>query len=288
MAEMKKWISFQEQVELLDQRGCVIDDIDFCIDALKHTNYYRISAYLLPFKRGSEYRPGTTFSKIYQVYEFDRKMRSVLFSAMEEIEIYFRTQIAHYHAEKYGALGYCDPMNFREHSRHSEFVERFNKEVLRNSKVSFVKHHIEQYDGKFPLWVAVELFSFGTLTKFYADMHSTDQKKLARIMYAEDAYNNGVLRSWLQCLTGVRNVCAHYGRLYYRPFSVPKPPRKIDFALGNRLFDMIYVLRSLHPKRETWNNSILPQISSLIEQYETYINLSHIGFPPDWEKKLAK
>jgi len=288
MIGMKKWASFQEQMELLVQRGCAIDDYNFCLEALRRTSYYRLSAYLLPFKNGDKYIEGTSFEQIYQIYEFDRKLRSALFSAIEEIEVFFRAQIANFHAQKYGEHGYYDAKNFREHNRHSELMVRLGKEIERNKKVPYVKHHIEKYDGTFPLWVAVELFSFGTLTKFYADMQSVDQKQLAKSMYPEEPYNSGVLKSWLQCLTGLRNVCAHYGRLYYRPFSQPKPPAKIEFNLKNKLFDMIYILRSLHPKVESWNNTILPQITALIEQYQPHINLSHIGFPPDWEEKLMK
>jgi len=288
MADMKKWASFEEQMELLAQRGCVIGDRKFCLEALKRTSYYRLSAYLLPFKDGDRYTEGTTFERVHQIYEFDRKLRTLLFSAIEEIEVFFRVQVAHYHAKKYGERGYYDAVNFREHNRHGELMARLKKEVDRNKKVPYVKHHIERYDGSFPLWVAVELFSFGTLAKFYADMHSTDQKQLSKIMYPGTSYNNSVLKSWLQCLTGLRNVCAHYGRLYYRPFSTPKPPAKIEFDLKNKLFDMTYVMRSLHPKEESWNNTILPQITALIEQYEGHINLGYIGFPPDWEEKLMK
>ena len=68
MAELKEWLSFQGQMELLTKRGCVVDNADFCIDTLRRVNYYRLSAYLLPYKTGEEYTSGINFLRIYRIF----------------------------------------------------------------------------------------------------------------------------------------------------------------------------------------------------------------------------
>ncbi|MCL2828886.1 MAG: Abi family protein [Oscillospiraceae bacterium] len=291
MAEDKRWLSFQEQVDRLVQRGCIVDDVDFCIEVLKRMNYYRLTAYFLPFKEkeNDRYKVGTRFETVYQIYEFDKRVRAILLSALEDIEIFFRTQIAHYHAQKYGGLGYLDAMTFGHYHKHDGFIEKLNAEIQRNKTLPFVAHHIEKYNKRLPLWVAVELFSFGTVSLFYSDLHRRDQRELAKIMYPDTPYNYEVLRSWLRCCTELRNACAHYGRLYYQIFpTIPKTPKGQHFTLGRRLFDMVYVVRSLYMDDEGWGNGILPQITALIERYQPHINLFHIGFPPNWEEKLKK
>ena len=45
---------------------------------------------------------------------------------------------------------------------------------------------------------------------------TADQKEFAQKHYATIPQN---LKSWLRCATDLRNICAHYGRLYYRIFS---------------------------------------------------------------------
>jgi abortive infection bacteriophage resistance protein len=75
-----------------------------------------------------------------------------------------------------------------------------------------VKHHIENYDGQFPLWVICELFTFGMISYFYNDLTTEDKKKFVGAEYKE-------MVSWLRCCTDLRNICAHYVRLYYRIFS---------------------------------------------------------------------
>ena len=75
----------------------------------------------------------------------------------------------------------------------------------------FVKHHIEQYNGIFPIWVISELFTFGVLSRFYADMPLEDQKYLAKSEYCTTPGN---IRSWLRCCSDLRNT----RKLVFRAF----------------------------------------------------------------------
>lgn len=156
--------TFEEQVAILKQHGCVIDDEETCIRVLANVNYYRLSAYFLPLKeKNGCYRKGTTFNQIYQIYEFDRKLRNLLFGALEAIEISLKTRLAYLHGHQYGPLGYLDPKHFNKHHDGDRFINLINSEISRNEKLLFVMHHKEKYDGRFPIWVITELFSFSLI-----------------------------------------------------------------------------------------------------------------------------
>jgi abortive infection bacteriophage resistance protein len=75
---------------------------------------------------------------------------------------------------------------------------------------------IENYGGQFPVWVITELFTFGMLSYFYGDLPTPDQKQIAKDVFGAIPKN---LVSWLRCCTDLRNICAHYGRLYFRIFT---------------------------------------------------------------------
>jgi abortive infection bacteriophage resistance protein len=47
---MKPATTYTEQMEILKTRDIVIDDEAFCLDILSQLNYYRLTAYMLPFK----------------------------------------------------------------------------------------------------------------------------------------------------------------------------------------------------------------------------------------------
>lgn len=117
MIEVKKHLTYGEQIKKLRDRGCIITDDAACESALKHIGYYRLSAYFLPFKgENGKYTEGLSFAKVRRVYEFDRKLRNLLFSAIEVIEVSLRARLAYFHSEKYGPLGYLNPDTFN--SKH--------------------------------------------------------------------------------------------------------------------------------------------------------------------------
>lgn len=286
MAEIKKATTYEEQLEILRNRGAVIVDDVFCRQKLAEINYYRLTAYFLPFRQGNgSYMEGTSFHTVYRIYEFDRKLRRILFTAVEEVEIYLRAKLAYFHAQKYGPLGYLDAGNFSPRHQGDKFSENIEREIQNNSKALFVKHHLTKYNGKFPVWVIVELFTLGMLSRFYADMTTSDRKELAKSLYSTTPKN---LISWLRCITDLRNICAHYGRLYYRVFTASPAGFSISESSKRRLWGTLLALKELYPGKEKWNSETLEAVKALVEEYRGDINLYHIAFPEDWKDQLKK
>ena len=138
---------------------------------LQSINYYRLSAYFLPFKNSDDtFKVNTTFERIANIYNFDKELRILLFSIIEDIEIFLRTQFAYFHAHKYGCTAYLDGNFFSKKHNSQKFKDLIQKEINNNKNVLFVKHHKEKYNGVFPIWVITELFTFGMLSYFYADL----------------------------------------------------------------------------------------------------------------------
>ena len=284
---LKQPTTHKQQIEILRERGCVISDEKHCAAVLSQVSYYSLSAYFLPFKtKDGRYTTGTEFHKIYQLFEFDRRLRHLLFSAIEEIEVFLRASLSYFHAHKYGADGYKNAMIYNSRHDHEQFTNRIKDMLCKNKKVPFVKHHAVNYDNQFPIWVLMELFTFGMLSYFYADFITSDQKTFARNTYNTVPQN---VKSWLYCCTDLRNLCAHYGRLYYRVFTaVPTNIKCLDDDSKRSLFGAVMALRALYPNDDKWNTDILASIATLIEDYTDIINLKHIGFPYNWEDIMVK
>ena len=69
----------------LKDKGLVIEDEEMAIAFLGHVSYFRFVAYLRPFKMNDDtdrYKPTATFEKAVALYEFDAKLRMLLFSAI--------------------------------------------------------------------------------------------------------------------------------------------------------------------------------------------------------------
>nr|VFK58713.1 MAG: Abi-like protein [Candidatus Kentron sp. TUN] len=91
--------TFEEQMDLLESRGMIISDRSAAHHHLSHLNYYRLTAYWLPFQENTvthRFKQETLFDDIINLYMFDKKLRLLLLNAVERIEISVRTQWAYH------------------------------------------------------------------------------------------------------------------------------------------------------------------------------------------------
>lgn len=282
MSGVTPHLTYKEQIERLINRGCIIADKTACEDILRNVGYYRFSAYFLPYKTTDDkYKNSTTLDKAYGIYEFDRELRLLLFSAVEEIEVSLRARLAHFHSGRYGPLGYIDPDSFNRKHDANKFRNSIERVIENNKKNPFVRHHIENYGGVFPLWVICELFTFGMTSYFYNDLKTADKKAFDKINYKN-------ITSWLRCCTDLRNICAHYGRLYFRIFSAVPSGFCISEQQKRRLWSTMLAVRALFPFPQKWNTEFIPQLQKLFERYKNYIDLRLIAFPDDWAQQLMR
>ncbi len=286
MAKTKLPATIDEQLAKLQQRGCIIEDMAYARETLKYINYFRLVNYFEPFTVSRKrYEEGTSFNKIMRVYEFDRKLRSILIAALEEIEISLRAAVSNFHALKYGALGYLNASSFDVHHNHNGFTSKVRHLVEQNEDREFVQHYNKKYQGAFPLWVVMELFSFGTLAFFYKDMHAADKKHIANKFYG---CSSSDLDNWIFCLNELRNYCAHYNRLYGNSFPVlPKTPNELDYELEPNVFGYIMVMKQLYHNKENWNRCVAKPIIKQIGKNHDAVRLADLGFPEDWDIKIS-
>ncbi len=283
--QVKQPVTFEQQLQILQEKGFTVEDEKRCLDFLRSVNYYRLKTYLTTFRDSDGIcRQGVSIDRIARIYEFDRRMRGLLFSVVEEIELYLRLQLAYYHAHRYGPLGYMEAENFGQGHNHTRFLGKVRACISSNEKSLIVEHHKRKYEGKFPLWVIVEFFSLGMLSCFYADMLLQDKKTLAVRLFRSTPRH---VDSWLKCLTELRNRCAHYSRLYdWRFVSVPRLPDDIDVTQTGRLFEQVFMLGRLYPDDQKWDETVVPALDALLGTFRNDIKLSHIGFPDDWKELL--
>ncbi len=132
--------------------------------------------------------------------------------------------------------------------------------------------------------MVIEVISFGELSKLYKNL--TDDNKSAVVKdfniphyYAE---------SWLHTLSYVRNVCAHYGRIYGKVLSI-KPKifkTKRSFFESNRVFSAIFVLSKLLHRDDRTN--FITTLQALLEEYSDHIDIKELGFSGAWERLLLE
>lgn len=281
-------MTVDEQISNLRSKGLVVDDENYARSILNDISYFRlIKAYSLGLKaKNGNYYENVRFENIVQLYLFNSNFRQALFPQIEKIEINLRCRLSNYFSDKYGVLGYEDEENFAVSTDAFEiFYDEIQKEISRNSRKPFIKNFQENYaDGKIPLYALVEVLSFGPLSKFYKNMKNDDKKAIS----AQYGVGYTYFESWLENLSYVRNICAHYGRLYNAKLT--KTPRLYkQYAVAgisnSRIFATLLLLKHLLPSDRHWSDFI-QTIEILIEKYPS-VKLHYIGFPQNWREVLG-
>ena len=289
MGELKQHqpsMTIDEQVENLKSIGLIVEDEDYAKKILNDISYFRlIKAYSLNLKtKNGNYGDKVTFEQIVELYLFNANFRQIIFPQIEKIEINVRCRIANYFAEQYGVLGYLEADNFVNPEYHQTFLEDIEEEIRRNAKAPFVKNFHENYEGgNLPIYALVEVFSFGTLSKFYKNMKNPDKKAVAKSFGIGYTY----FESWLESISYVRNICAHYGRLYNAKLSKTPILYKEYSQSGignNRIFGVLLCVKHLLKSDSHWK-LFVQDVESLFDKYEQ-VDIKTMGFSENWKALL--
>ena len=170
------------QIENLKSLSLIIEDENYATQFLNDVSYFRfVKAYSLGLKpKNGCYYEGVTFEQLVELYLFNANFRQILFAQIERIEVNLRCRLSNYFSVKYGVLGYKNSKNFANATFHASFLADIEAEVMRNRRAPFVKNFQTNYEGsEIPFYALVEVFSFGTLSKFFKNLKNEDKKAIA-------------------------------------------------------------------------------------------------------------
>lgn len=317
----KPHLSFEDQLDLLKSRGLECSDNARAMDLLIAVGYYRLSAYVYPFRillpenaprssrvhyRGDNVGDGVTMEHVEALWRFDRSLRLMCLDAIESIEIGMRTRLSYVLGARdpFGHLnaGSLDADACREFIRplgknaFDVWMQKYRKLLKDAAHEDYVVHHLAKHgdDDRMPIWIAVEFFDLGALVRLFRLLDKTDQNEIAK---GVGISGGRLLAAWLRDISYLRNMCAHHSRLWNR--SLTYTPRKFNpkqvepelrHASQSEPRDKIYVLLAIVAYLVTrvdptqrWPSSAL---RPLLAAFPTETGLSpesDMGFPRGWE-----
>lgn len=291
----KEFKTIDELVSILDTRGVATDANTKA--ALERESYYAIvNGYKTPFldfeamRSAPEdvYQEGTKFEWIYDLFLFDRELRTVTFKYLTRAEALMRSAVAYAFSEAHpGKDDYLDRANFCKPSDYlvpksfkgnkvalygrnlNDLMKRLNNKLtVTHGTRSFIKHYLRQHGGV-PLWVLANDLTFGNIIHFYQLLQEHDRRKACSIIArcTERKPERGALteRKLLRSanvLSHYRNICAHDERLYCATYD------------GEGYGQMLIRIRDLLPHDEC--REMIREIVTLHTNYEE--RLHNMGF----------
>lgn len=314
MKRVKPWQSYPEQLQVLKSRGLQVEDDKAALRYLARIGYYRLSGYWYPMRlidqsaSAREKRPirldqfvdGSRFEDAVRLYIFDAKLRLLALDALERIELAVRVDIAHL-LGKYDPCAHQNPRYLHGHftkqllkagrnagkTEYQLWLEKYNQQLYRSRREPFVEHHRRMYGGELPIWVAIEVWDFGMLSKLFSGMKLSDQDLIAQKYGVE---KGKTLASWLRGLNFIRNVSAHHSRLWNVNVLERSSVPKTDYwGLLNNQQPFLYfcfmqqMLRVLCPN-SSWSQRLAGLLKEFPSKEKSILNLADFGVVEGWEE----
>lgn len=292
---MKKYIVFSRKTKLRK--------------LLKYTGYYRASRYgkfLLSNTDVLGRKPEQDL--LFNIYDFDVKLREVLKKYCEKAEIQFKSHLSNSISIKTSTgLFYLDD-NFYTPSKSDKdkikrqsnikFFKKF-KEQIENSEIKLRRDSLKYPElkkyrtggkkskNKLPCWIAFSYFEFGSIVHIYSYLKGDLRKEVLVYGYTKTKYGKEVTKemdTWLDAVRNLRNVCAHQNILVGRTSSIVLFNIEDDdcsIKSNTDLFSRLYALKKIlnSSDAELLKNDLKKIINkSKIDIYSLNI------LPNEWEK----
>ena len=289
----KQPLDFPEIIQMLKERGLIIEDDNDASEQLKNISYFRLANYLRPMeedKSTHSYKPNSHFNNAVNLYFFDKKLRALLFTAIQSFEIALRSKLIHHFSMAYGAFWITDRNLFADNKIFTDCFIRIQQEVFR-SKEDFIQDHFDKYSNPIipPVWKTLEVISFGTLSRILCNLKDNKLKK--KIAREFNLPQHEYLESWCKCAVAMRNSIAHHSRIWNRKYPLkPKLPSKLNSNWINtsnteptklyaQLCYMVYLQNVIHPE-----NDFKAQLKALLNAHPN-VDVTAMGFPSDWKNE---
>ncbi|TQV63961.1 MAG: Abi family protein [Sulfurovum sp.] len=275
----KSFLDIDAQITLLKSRGMLFHDENIAKKSLLNLNYYRLSGYWSPFQNQDDiFKDNTYFEEIINIYEFDSKLKLLLFGAIEKIEISVRTKFAYYLSRKYGS----HPLiveNFKYTKKYTQTYDKLIKEKDRKNQHIFVEHYKNNYTEVLPpIWACVEIMTFGILSQFIINIKDIS---IQNAIAGDYKLGTSELESIVYHLSILRNDIAHHSRIYNKTFKImPKIPNKLKSTSNQNAIGYIYntiVLIDYLLKQIDNKSDFMDEINTLIITH--HVDKRKMGYP---------
>ena len=311
----KKFKTYDEQIQILQERNLLIRDKNAARRILQRGNYYNIingykDLFLDKSLAGETFYVGATFDEIVALFKFDKKLKKIFLDRLLKMENAIKSVIAYEFSKSYGDDNYLVFNNFdsliqtstkkvnvdrRLEQIHSLIAEMQKTIAYSCDKKKYINHYLIKH-GYIPLWVLINAVSFGVVSKFYGIMKQKEKIEVAKVFGVD--YQE--LDNYIKIMSFYRNICAHDEKMYdeKEPITaIPDtkyhdilniPKYKGRYTKGKNdllsLYISLKVLMSNSEFSELKSDiySIVAELKSKLVTIKIEDVLEKMGFPKNW------
>jgi abortive infection bacteriophage resistance protein len=284
-----------EQINLLRERGMVIDNVEKAKEVLFDVGYYRMGFYWFPFEqtypqkhhRTHEFKAGTDFNHAVKLYYFDFSLRNLLLKPLSRIEIAFRTKVAYLVSNKYvnSPTWFVDNAVVNK-KQASSFELKVYRQIVEKAP-SIALHHRHHINDKFaPAWKTLEFMTLGEMVHLFKSIKDDGIKQ--EIAKCFGINKLVTFENYLDLIKDLRNTCAHGNVLYdFTPEkSIRKGPammkgigenQNLNGALRVVLYMMQQISENRYKELSYGLDNLINEYSQFHEVESVLLNIGGLG-----------
>lgn len=193
----KPFKTLRSQLKILRNRGLKVSTDGKPMRFLERIGYYTLingykTLFLTRDSTGKVIHPeefikDASFNEILSLYNFDKELRSILYSALLEYETNLGSELAYRFSEEFpdeNSYLAIDNFNGSDISSVVGTISSLsntikNKTSVNKNQENAIKHYVNNH-GHVPLWVLVNFLTFGELNYFYKNCQDKVQMNIAK------------------------------------------------------------------------------------------------------------
>lgn len=263
---MKKYVNFRKKKKMRK--------------FLEYAGYFRASRYgKYLLMHANTFGGKADANTFFALYDFDVKLRLLLFKYCKNAEVYFKSAVANAVSLKTGdATFYLNEQYYtpskgeRDKKTKDKNVHFFKKSfwtALKSTEARLRKDAIKRPElreyrkgGKhqgsvLPVWVAFSYFEMGTIVMLYSYLRGDLRKAVLEYMHPGVSKKKVLTKqmdTWLDAVRNLRNYCAHHSMIVGMTSSVVLLDAKDEIALlpdNTNLYSRLYALKKILPIEES-------------------------------------
>jgi len=314
---MKPFLSEEELIEKMKTVGYqpltfTLEEEKEARNFLRLVNYYSFSIFRK--KLPANDKPSYSYSECMELYDFNTFLSQAINNFTGDIEKMLRATINKALCQKYQGKHekgecYLDLELYQCQEEYDISQTLFTERIEQNKEKSLpIAHHLKD-NQNIPLWVMVDELTFGELMLFISLLKSEYREYWVETEFINySSYNPKIFRqefirkiySWFKAAWLMRNVTAHYTRLYGATFRVGQAAffsqdyRKIK-KYGKKkddnkdVFAYLIAMKNLlafqSPVIQAQWNKFLEEIDNKLQKSEV-LRGYRIGFTENWKEVL--
>ncbi|MER1300778.1 Abi family protein [Ligilactobacillus salivarius] len=322
----KPFKTLRSQLKILRNRGLNVSTDGKPMRVLERIGYYTLingykTLFLTRDSNGKIIHPekfikDASFNEILSLYNFDKELRSILYSALLEYETNLGSELAYRFSEEFpDENSYLAIDNFNGYdissvvgtiSSLSNTIK--NKTSVNKNQENAIKHYVNNH-GHVPLWVLVNFLTFGELNYFYRNCQDKVQMNIAKDFsnHLRREYNKKydisikpeTINAINHLVNHFRNAVAHneitYSKHLYKSPGIQsiKNILSLPVSLNSQagIFELVISLKVVLPRKEY--SIMAKRIIKLLEKYREQFHsvdfnaiLQDMNFPTNYQELL--